>query len=276
MKKLLLAFAFTALLSACGTKSTPVEEAPATDAPATSSTSTAAPSDADLGAAANSAQESSSADVTSSDASLERMVGMPENVQLPSGTWKAGTHYRPLVPAQSTNAGPGEVEVIEFFWLGCGHCYRMQPYIDAWKQKKPTYVKLVQEHVMWGPGHRAQGRLIYVLEALQREDLISKAFDEVHRHGNNLAAANDAQTLALQLAFAKANGINEADFKREYNGFAVTTRLQRAEELGKRYRVDGVPLFIVNGKYVTDLSMAGGPEEVIQVLTDLAATEKGR
>lgn len=277
MKKLLLALAFSALLTACGSKTEPVTETPTgADAATGSTASTAAPSDAELKDAAASTQESSSADVTASDASLERMVGVPENVQLPGGKWKAGTHYRPLVPAQATNAGPGEVEVLEFFWLGCPHCYELQPYMDAWKQKKASFVKFAQEHVMWGPGHRAQGRLVYTLEALQREDLLTKAFEQVHRYGNNLAAENDAQSLQMQLAFAKANGISEADYKRESSGFAVTSRLNRAEQLGRRYRVDQVPTFIVNGKYLTDVGMAGGPEQLVQLLNDLAASEKSR
>lgn len=275
MKKLLLALACSALLTACGSKPEPVTEAPGgADAAAGNTAATPAPSDAELKEAAAATQESAADDVTASDASLERMVGVPENVQLPGGKWKAGTHYRPLLPAQPTNTGPGEVEVIEFFWLGCPHCYELQPYMDGWKQKKASYVKFTQEHVMWGTGHRAQGRLVYTLETLKREDLITKAFEQVHRHGNNLAAVNDDQSLQMQLAFAKANGISEADFKREYNGFTVTSRLKRAEELGKRYRVDSVPTFVVNGKYITDVGMAGGPEQLIQLLNDLAASEK--
>lgn len=277
MKKLLLTLAFSVVLTACGSQSTPVTEASGeADAAAGATASTPAPSDAELKDAATATQESSTAEVTASDASLERMVGVPENVQLPDGKWKAGTHYRPLVPAQATNAGPGEVEVLEFFWLGCPHCYELQPFMDSWKQNKATFVKFAQEHVMWGPGHRAQGRLVYTLEALKREELLTKAFEQVHRYGNNLAANNDEQSLQMQVAFAKANGISEADYKREFNGFAVTSRLNRAEQLGKRYRVDQVPTFIVNGKYMTDVGMAGGPEQLIQLLNDLAASEKSR
>ena len=87
---------------------------------------------------------------------------------------------------------------------------------------------------------------------------------------------NDAQTQSLQQAFAVANGVKEADFKREYNGFSVNTRLQRAEELMRRYRVESVPLVIVNGKYQTDVGMAGSPEKLISLIEDLVATEKSR
>jgi thiol:disulfide interchange protein DsbA len=139
-------------------------------------------------------------------------------------------------------------------------------------------VKFVQEHVMWGPAHRAHGRLFYTLETLGRDDLVTKAFDEIHRRNNILLSptGNDAQTQSLQLAFAVANGVKEADFKREYNGFTVNTRLQRAEEIMRRYKIEGVPHVIINGKYETDVGMAGNPEKLVELIGDLAAAEKSR
>jgi thiol:disulfide interchange protein DsbA len=273
MRAPLLALAF-GFLVACGGKPQPVPEAPESAPAATANAP--APSDAELKQAAAATQEGAGSTETAGDASLERIAAMPENAQLPGGRWKAGTHYIPLVPAQGTSAEPGQVEIIEVLWLGCPHCYEMQPYIEAWKKKKAPYIKFVQEHVMWGPTHRNHGRLFYTLEALKREDLIAKAFEQIHRQGNVLVANNDADSQKLQLAFAKANGISEADFKRESTGFAVNTRLQRAEELTRRLRVESVPSFYINGKYQTDVGMAGGPEQLTQLLSDLAAAEKGR
>jgi thiol:disulfide interchange protein DsbA len=163
-------------------------------------------------------------------------------------------------------------------WLGCPHCADLEPHMDSWAKKKPAYIKFSQEHVMWGPAHRAHGKLLYTLQALGRGDLIPKVFTEIHQRNNILLSktGNDAETQALQLAFAKANGISEADFLREYKGFAVNTRLQRAEELTRRYRIDTVPVVIINGKYRTDVGMAGGKEQLTQLINDLAAAEKGR
>jgi thiol:disulfide interchange protein DsbA len=277
MKKLLLALALAATLAACGKKGEPnPDPTPPTSPPAAEAAPPATPSDADLKEAAAAAQESGGTAESAGDASLERLAAMPENAQLPAGRWKAGTNYQPIVPAQSTSAEPGQVEVIEVLWLGCPRCYELNPFIEAWKKKKADYVKFTQEHAMWGPVHRAHAKLFYTLETLGRDDLVAKAFDEIHRRNNVLVAQDDAQTQQMQLAFAKANGIAEADFKRESNGFAVNTRLQRADELSRRYRIESVPTFIVNGKYRTDVGMAGGPEQLIQLLNDLAAAEKSR
>jgi protein dithiol oxidoreductase (disulfide-forming) len=268
--------ALGALLVACGTKevaeTTPAAQ-PAAPAPAPTTT---AVTDEQLKAAA-ATQESAAEPVDPGDASLERLAALPEAAQLPGGKWKAGQHYQPIVPAQSTSAEPGQVEVLEVFWLGCPHCYQIEPFIARWEKTKPAYVKFVGEHVMWGPVHRTHARLYYTLQALGKADaLVPKAFEEIHRHGNILAAASDTESQRLQLAFARANGISEADFKREYNGFAVNTRLQRAEEIMRRYKVESVPFFVINGKYQTSVDMAGGVEQLVQLINDMSAAEKGR
>lgn len=274
----LLAIVLAALVSSCSQKPahTAAAAPEAATSPAAPASTQAAPTPADLKRAADATQESAGADDSPGDSSLERVAAMPENSQLPGGRWKAGVDYKPIVPAQPTTAEPGQVEVLEILWLGCPHCADLEPYIQAWLKKKPPYVKFVQEHVMWGPAHRAHARLFYTLEALDRDDLVAKAFDEIHHRGNMLISQDDAQTLQMQLAFAKANGISEADFKREYNGFAVNTRLQRAEELMRRYKVESVPRIIINGKYESGVDMVGSQEKMIALINDLAAAEKSR
>jgi protein dithiol oxidoreductase (disulfide-forming) len=277
----LLSAVLGVVLAGCGhkqeTTATPAAPAPAPAADTVAPASPATAGDPALAKAAKATQESTGGAEDPSDASLERLAAMPESAQLPGGKWKVGVNYTPIVPAQSTSAEPGQVEVLEIFWLGCPHCYELESYLDAWKQKKPAYVKFVQEHVMWGPSHRAHAKFFYTLQALGKADaLLPKVFDEIHRRGNMLVANNDAESLNMELAFAKANGISESDFKREFNGFAVNTKLQRAEELMRRYRVESVPVIVVNGKYRTDVSMAGGHDQLIQLINDLAASEKRR
>jgi thiol:disulfide interchange protein DsbA len=138
-------------------------------------------------------------------------------------------------------------------------------------------VKFVRVPVTWGPVHRAHARLYYTLEALGKlEQLHTVTFDEIHKRGNLLVAQDDAQTRRMQIAFAKANGISEADFTRAYDSFGVNANLQRAEDITRRYRIEGVPVMFVNGKYQTDVGMGGGHGGLIELINDLAANEKRR
>jgi thiol:disulfide interchange protein DsbA len=281
-------FVLIALLSTCvcacarGTPTT--SGSPASNTPNASKTQSTPPasgtaqvtptpqSEAELAAAA---QETGSddAEVTRGDTSLERIAALPAEQQLPGGKWKAGVNYDPLVPSQPTSVGPGKVEVVEVFWLGCPHCYALEPFVVNWAKSKPDYVEFVRVPVMWGPVHRAHAHLYYTLLALNRSDLFEKAFDTIQQQHQLLVANSDDETLKLQTAFAAANGITADAFMKAYNSFTVNSNLSRAEQLTQRYHVEGVPLIVVNGKYTTDVSKAGSPQNLFQIIDDLAAAE---
>ncbi len=201
---------------------------------------------------------------------------MPASQQLPAGKWKVGTNYSPLVPSQPTNVAPGKVEVVEVFWYGCPHCYHLEPFIQSWIKNKPESIELVRVPVMWGPVHRAHARLFYLLRALNRADLDGKVFDTIHKDGNMLVSNDEQATRKMQQDFLKANGVSAEDFNKAWDSFTVNSGLQRAEQLTQRYKVNGVPLIVVNGKYTTDVGRAGGPGQLLQLINDLAASEKKR
>jgi len=105
----------------------------------------------------------------------------------------------------------------------------------------------------------------------------NEIFKEIQVNGDPLIGAdpnNAAAAERVQLAFIKKLGLSDADFEKAYHGdMNVETAMQRADQLAQRYRVSSVPLFVVNGKYTTDVTMAGGPEKLMSMLTDLTAQE---
>jgi protein dithiol oxidoreductase (disulfide-forming) len=208
-----------------------------------------------------------------SDLSLEQMAALPAGAQLPEGRWKAGTNYQPVVPAQSTSVAPGKVEVMEVFWLGCPHCFVLEPHMLEWLKKKPAYVEFVRVHVMWDSVKQAHAKLYYTLEALGRDDLFEKAFATVQQSATPLVGSNDDQNFRMQQAFAVQNGVGADDFAKAYNSFSVNSNLSRALEITQRYHVDHVPFVIINGKYTTDVSAAGGETQLLALISDLAAAE---
>jgi thiol:disulfide interchange protein DsbA len=243
----------------------PAETAPPPATPADSPPAAVTPPPAAKAAAAP-AEESK----------LEKVATLPPAGQLPAGKWVAGVNYRPLVPAQPTDAPPGKVEVVEVFWYGCPHCYALDPYIESWRKTKPAYIEFHRVPVTWQPVHQSHARLYYTFEALGKEDAVHNAvFAEMHDKKNFMyMQGDDKETFSAQLAFAKAHGISEADFTGAWNSFTVQTSMQKADELVHRYHVDGVPLLVINGKYVTDVNMAGSQANVMSIVSDLAASEK--
>ena len=192
------------------------------------------------------------------------------------GRWQAGTNYQLLPAPQPTTVTNGKVEIDEVFWYGCGHCYALDPTLEGWKTSKPPYVEFIRIPVIWGQAQRQHAKLYYTLQALHRPELHTKVFDAIHQQGMPLAARDDLEARAMQLAFLVTQGVTEKDFNAAYDSMTVATNMGRAEDLTKKYNVANVPTMIVNGKYSTSLSEAGSPEQLISLINDLAASEKTR
>lgn len=198
-----------------------------------------------------------------------------------SGTaWQDGVNYNRIVPAQPTDVPAGQVEVLEFFWYACPHCYALEPTVQAWLKSKPAYVTLTRVPVEWNEGHRSLAHLFYALEAMGKLNQVhSEIFKEIQEKGDPLIGPdpnNAAAAERVQLSFIKKLGLSDADFEKAYQDMNVQTAMQRADLLVQRYRVSSVPMFVVNGKYITDVTMAGGPEKLMSLLGDLAAQEHKR
>jgi thiol:disulfide interchange protein DsbA len=289
IKQSLALLLLVASLSACA-RETPVAPAAApsakpgaaaTSAPPASAPASATGSpkgDGDIAAAAATQQEGADVAPTadSGETQLERIAALPAEGQLPGGKWTAGTNYKVVSPSQPTGVAPGKIEVIEFFWYGCPHCFALDPAIANWLKIKPPYIEFVRVPVTWEEVHRAHARLFYTLKGLGKGDeLHGKVFAEIHVNRQPLYAPGDPlQTQREQLQFAKDNGISEADFTKAYTDFGVQTALAHADDLVRRYRIDAVPTFVVAGKYETDMQMAGGEANLFHLLDDLAASEK--
>jgi len=255
-------------------------EPAATPAPTSPAAAAATPTPTDSPPAASAKpQPAPAAEDKDGTPALERLAQLTPDQELPAGPWKAGVNYKPVVPAQPTDAPPGKVQVVEVFWYGCSHCYALDPFLESWKKNKPAYIDFVRVPVMWGPVHQGHARLFYTLQALGKLDqLHTQVFDEIHQRNNMLVSLkNDpAETRSIQLAFAKAHGISEKDFLQAYDSMGVDLNLKRAQDFTNRYSVEGVPLIIVNGRYETDVGMAGGQSQLIKLIDWLAANEKKR
>lgn len=198
-------------------------------------------------------------------------LGGPATSAATSAKFKEGTHYEKLVPAQPTSVAPGKVEVVEVFWYGCGHCFALDPALETWRVKgKPANVEFVRVPAMWNDTLRMHARVFFTAELLGKlEQLHTPIFREIHVKGNQLT------TVEKITAFFRENGVSTDEFQKAFSSFAVESKLQRADFLNRRYRIESVPAVIVNGKYKTDVGMAGGETQLFQLIGELAASESG-
>ena len=184
-------------------------------------------------------------------------------------TPQQGVHYKLLTPAQPTDVAPGKVEVVEVFWYACGHCYLLEPKLEAWERSgKPANAQLVRLPATWNNTLKTHARVFYTMELLGKQNLHPEIWREINLKGNRL------DTPAAIETFFTSHGVSKADFQRAFAGFAVDSKIMKAEDLNRRYKISGTPTMIVNGKYVTDVGMAGSEDRLFEVINALVAREK--
>jgi thiol:disulfide interchange protein DsbA len=185
-------------------------------------------------------------------------------------TLTEGVNYKVLSPVVPPSTPPGRVEVVEVFWYACGHCYLLEPKLETWERSgKPAYVTLVRQPATWNEMLKTHARVFYTAELLGKlPQLHADIFREINLKGDRL---DNPQAVE---AYFVSRGVPKVDFQRAYSSFAVESKLRRADDLNRRYRITGTPTVIVNGKYVTDVGMAGSEDKLFEVINALAAKER--
>jgi protein dithiol oxidoreductase (disulfide-forming) len=179
-----------------------------------------------------------------------------------------------VTPSQQVDSGK-RIEVLEFFWYGCVHCYHLEAPLKAWLKRKPAdvefrYVPAIFDPASWGPLARAYFALDAMGIADKHHDDI---FSAIHRDGQK-AMVTDPRILADWLA---VRGVEKQKFLDTYGSFAVNGRTQRAVDMTRNYDIPGTPALVIDGKYLTSPSMTLNPnnsvnyERFFQVVDQLIA-----
>jgi len=157
----------------------------------------------------------------------------------------AGVEYRELSAPQPAESAD-KIEIIEFFWYGCPHCYNFEPVIEPWAKKLPKDTQFRRVPAIFNDEWEQGARAYYALEAIGEGQRLHKPlFDAVHT-GSRLKVANEA---ALTEWLGK-QGVDTKKFAAAYRSFSVEGKVKRAKQLTQAYKIDGVPAMAVNGKYV--------------------------
>ena len=182
-----------------------------------------------------------------------------------SGAFAQQQPFTMLSPAQPTD-GSGKIEVIEFFSYACGHCYTLEPFLESWAGKLPADVVFKRVPGVGSSAWTELGKIYYAFEAMGKLDALHrKAFDAVHKENVNLVNPK------IRYDWVTRQGVDAKQFQEVEKSFSVQSKLKRAGQLMGSYKVDGVPMLIVNGKYVTSAGHAGGATKVVPVLENLIA-----
>ena len=170
--------------------------------------------------------------------------------------------YRLVSPPQPTETG-NKIEVIEFFYYGCSHCYDLEPYLKKWTSSAPKDVAFRRIPAVFRDEWVPLTKTFYTLEALgELNRLHGDVFEAIHR---NMPLANEQ----FIFDWAEQHGVDRKKFADAYNSFSVNNRVEFAKKLTKAYGVEGTPSLVVEGKYLTGPGITGSHESAMQVLDQL-------
>ncbi|MBT0963190.1 thiol:disulfide interchange protein DsbA/DsbL [Denitromonas iodatirespirans] len=197
---------------------------------------------------------------------LLNMAALAGSAAIGTPVFAQGAKFAPVSPAQPT-ADKSKVEVIEFFHYGCPHCRDFDPLLEQWVHKLPADVAFVRVPAIWGnPQLKALAQLYYAAEATGDIEKI---------HADVFVAVQDEKapltTEEGVAAWVAGKGVDAKRFMDAYKSFGVQSKLQRADQVARAYRINGVPTLAIDGQWLTSASMAGSHEASLQVADELIA-----
>lgn len=178
-------------------------------------------------------------------------------------------HYSTVVPPQPGGEGD-RVQVLEFFWYACSHCYHLEPHIEEWLKNKQEQVDFVRVPVIFNrPGTMLHAKTFYALELMGVSDEIHhKIFHAMHEEGQRLSTQEEMEQ------FLEKQGVDLEEYRNAESSFAVQTQVRRAKMLAQRFDIRSVPSVAVDGKFLTGGLVGTTLMQVVDYLIDRARQEK--
>lgn len=173
----------------------------------------------------------------------------------------------PQLPVESGS----KIEVAEFFWYGCIHCYNLEPNIEAWLKRIPPDVHFRRIPAVFNNRMAGDAAIYYAFEALGLVDKLHKPFfDAIHKGGLKLGD-NGAVT-----DWVAKQGVDAAKFTDTMKSFGVQSKVRRAAQHTLAAKIDGTPAMLVQGRYSISAEQAGreGFMKVVDQVVEIARKKK--
>jgi thiol:disulfide interchange protein DsbA len=199
------------------------------------------------------------------------LLALSCSAQEPTASFTAGKHYDVITNQVARTASRDKIEVAEFFWYGCGHCYAFEPLLQEWKNNLPEDVEFRPIPAIWRDVMELHARAYYTAEALGVTDKVHMAmFQAMNVDRKSLASANEIAELFT------ANGVSRENFDKTFNSFGINSQISQAVAAAKSAGITGTPSMMVNGRYHLSTSKAGGQAEMLKVADFLIEKERGQ
>ncbi len=183
--------------------------------------------------------------------------------------WEEGEHYDIVSPVLRTS-NPEKIEVMEFFWFGCGHCYTFEPLLAVWKKTLADDVVFKGSPAIWNSTMEIHAKVFYTAEVLGISEKINPViFRAINQDRRTLTAESDIATLF------ESSGVLRSDFFDAFNSFGVGSQVRQASSRARSAKITGTPEIVINGKYRITTRKAGNQTNMLKIADYLIEKERG-
>lgn len=200
--------------------------------------------------------------------------GLPAWAQQAKTPPQEGKDYVKLGTPVNLDTPPGKVEVLEFFWYSCPHCFTFEPMFANWVKAQPEHVLVRRVPIAFQQSGNfvPQQKLFYALEGMKLLDKLHVAvFGAIQNERRRLTSDE-----AVFEWVKTQSGVDLEEFKKLYGSFSVASAVRRATQLQNDFGVEGVPSLGVAGKYYTDGTMSSSLPRALEVVDYLVEQERKR
>ncbi len=203
------------------------------------------------------------------------LIACGEKAPAPAGNaaqgldFMEGVHYSTFARPVLVGTDKNKIEVVEMFWYGCPHCYRLEPHVNKWKKNLPADVEFIHLPSILNPGWALHAKAFFAMQEMGIDEKLHEAlFKAIHEQGRNL---NSEDAI---VRFANTQGIDGEALRKNMNSLPVDKKVREARKLGKEYGLTGVPSLMVAGKYKVLSTGVTSYDEMFQVVDFLINKER--
>jgi thiol:disulfide interchange protein DsbA len=195
---------------------------------------------------------------------MKRFLALVGAFVLSTAALAQGPQFTELNPPPPQVTDGNKIEVVEFFWYGCPHCYNLEPSLEQWKKTLPPEAVFHPFPAVFNARWALDASIFFTFEALGVLDKVHRPFfDAIHR---DHLRTDDPRALE---EWVKKQGIDPKKFSDTMKSFSVQAKTRRAAQLTAAYKIDGTPAFEVAGRYTVSAEQGGTREGMLKTVSYL-------
>lgn len=174
----------------------------------------------------------------------------------------AGIDYQDLGSPPSGRP-QARIEVVEYFWYRCPHCYALEPLLNPWIARLPANVDFRRIPAVLGKEWLIDARIFYALEAIGELDrLHQRLLYAIHEKGGRRYDRSAYENWVAE--WLREQGVDMKRYDQALTSSAVQEKVEQAARLSRERKLEGTPTFEVAGRYLINAPL-GDRRRILEI-----------